>query len=129
MEVKQPKVFRVKRDLMAKIFRVKRDLMCTCIKVKQTAAGVASFDFAELCGTPSGAADFLAIARAFHTVILHKIPGASTPIPTCIYVFLMCAYGDPQVTRCDYLYICVPDGVFVMFLIRCSWCVSYGDPP
>ena len=75
MEVKQPKVFRVKRDLMAKIFRVKRDLMCTCIKVKQTAAGVASFDFAELCGTPSGAADFLAIARAFHTVILHKIPG------------------------------------------------------
>jgi len=44
------------------------------IRVKQTAAGVASFDFAELCSTASGAADFLAIARAFHTVIIHKIP-------------------------------------------------------
>lgn len=34
------------------------------IKVKQTAAGVASFDFDELCGTPSGAADYLALARS-----------------------------------------------------------------
>ena len=42
--------------------------------MKQTAAGVASFEFAELCSTAAGAADFLAIARAFHTVIIHHIP-------------------------------------------------------
>jgi len=44
------------------------------IKVKQTASGVASFEFSELCSEATGAADFLAVARAFHTVILHKIP-------------------------------------------------------
>ena len=44
------------------------------MQVKQTAAGVASFEFAELCSTAAGAADFLAIARAFHTVIIHHIP-------------------------------------------------------
>jgi hypothetical protein len=44
------------------------------IKVKATHAGVASFDFAELCDRPNSAADFIALARAFHTVILHNIP-------------------------------------------------------
>jgi len=44
------------------------------IKVRRTAAGVASFDFEELCTAATGAADFLAVARSFHTVVLHDIP-------------------------------------------------------
>ena len=68
------------------------------IKVRRSAAGVASFDFSELwlvpmmaqspnpqhnlrltmfdgrSSLPTGAADFLAIARSFHTIIIHDIP-------------------------------------------------------
>lgn len=39
-----------------------------------TAKGVARFTFRELCGRPLGAADYLAIAARFHTVILSEIP-------------------------------------------------------
>ena len=39
-----------------------------------TAKGVARFTFEELCARPLGAADYLAIARRFHTVILAGIP-------------------------------------------------------
>ena len=42
--------------------------------MQSTHGGVASFDFDELCARPNSAADFIAIARAFHTVILHNIP-------------------------------------------------------
>ena len=38
------------------------------------AHGVGWFSFAELCGEPRGASDYLAIAAAFHTVILAGIP-------------------------------------------------------
>ena len=37
--------------------------------------GVAVFSFRRLCGEARGAADYLAIARHFHTVILVGIPG------------------------------------------------------
>jgi cell division protein ZapE len=44
------------------------------VEVPQTAGGVARFGFAELCARPLGAADYLALAQEFHTVILDGIP-------------------------------------------------------
>ena len=35
---------------------------------------VARFSFTELCGRPLGAADYLGIAAAFHTVFITDIP-------------------------------------------------------
>lgn len=42
--------------------------------VPQAAMGVARFTFAELCEQPLGSLDYLALARAFHTIILAGIP-------------------------------------------------------
>jgi cell division protein ZapE len=42
--------------------------------VSQAAEGVARFAFADLCLAPLAAADYLAIARAFHTVLIDRIP-------------------------------------------------------
>lgn len=44
------------------------------LQVPQAAMGVARFAFADLCERPLGAADFLKVARNFHTVILERIP-------------------------------------------------------
>jgi cell division protein ZapE len=44
------------------------------IVVPQAAANVARFSFADLCEKPLGATDFLAVARAFHTIVLDEIP-------------------------------------------------------
>lgn len=44
---------------------------------ERTHNGVARFGFAELCARPLGAADYLAIAEAFHTVVLDDIPALS----------------------------------------------------
>jgi len=44
------------------------------IPVPQAAKGVARFSFADLCEQPLGAADFLKVARNFHTVFLEHIP-------------------------------------------------------
>jgi cell division protein ZapE len=44
------------------------------VRVPKTAMGVARFNFADLCGQPLAAADFLKIAREFHTIILDHIP-------------------------------------------------------
>jgi cell division protein ZapE len=44
------------------------------LHVPKSLKGVAVFSFKRLCGQPRGAADFLAIARRFHTVIIVGIP-------------------------------------------------------
>jgi len=43
-------------------------------RLPQTAQSVAFVSFAELCDRPLGAADYLAIAQAFHTVIIADVP-------------------------------------------------------
>ncbi len=42
--------------------------------VPKAARGVAWFDFAELCEQPLGAADYLALADRYHSVILESVP-------------------------------------------------------
>jgi len=44
------------------------------LHVPKSLKGVAVFSFKRLCGSPRGAADYLAIARRYHTVILVGIP-------------------------------------------------------
>ena len=44
------------------------------IVVPQAAANVARFSFADLCEQPMGAADYLALAQRFHTLIIDAIP-------------------------------------------------------
>ncbi len=44
------------------------------IPVPAAARGVARFAFDALCGQPLGAADYLAIAREYHTVVLAGVP-------------------------------------------------------
>ncbi len=45
--------------------------------VPKSARGVAVFSFKRLCANPLGSADYLAIARAYHTVIMVAIPRLS----------------------------------------------------
>ncbi|MGQ0659348.1 cell division protein ZapE [Sphingosinicella sp.] len=47
---------------------------CRTLHVPKSLKGVAVFSFRRLCGEPRGAADYLAIARHFHTVIIVGIP-------------------------------------------------------
>ena len=47
------------------------------IPVPQAARGVARFDFRDLCAQPLAAADFLAVAQEFHTLLLDHIPELS----------------------------------------------------
>jgi cell division protein ZapE len=44
------------------------------LPVPQAARGVARFDFRDLCARPLAAADFLAVAQRFHTLLLDHIP-------------------------------------------------------
>jgi cell division protein ZapE len=44
------------------------------VHVPQAAMGVARFSFADLCGKPLGASDYLRIAHEFHTLIVYHIP-------------------------------------------------------
>ena len=45
--------------------------------VPLAAEGVARFDFAALCGQPLGAADYLALATHYHTLVLDGVPRLS----------------------------------------------------
>tara|TARA_B100000678_G_scaffold291112_1_gene306312 strand:- start:26200 stop:27348 length:1149 start_codon:yes stop_codon:yes gene_type:complete len=44
------------------------------LKIPQAAAGVARMTFDELCNRPLGAADYLALARQFDTVLIENVP-------------------------------------------------------
>jgi cell division protein ZapE len=44
------------------------------IRVPRAALGVARFSFHELCEQPLAAADYLRIAREYHTIILDRVP-------------------------------------------------------
>lgn len=44
------------------------------LEVKREAAGVARFEFAELCDRPLGAADYLTLADTFHTLLIDHVP-------------------------------------------------------
>lgn len=44
------------------------------VEIPQAASGVARFRFADLCMKPLGAADYLALAQDFHTIVLDGIP-------------------------------------------------------
>ncbi len=44
------------------------------LDVVATARGVARFSFAQLCERPTGAEDYLSIARVYHTVFLEHVP-------------------------------------------------------
>lgn len=52
-------------------------VMGRTLRVPIAAKGVARFDFDALCGAALGAGDYLAVATAFHTVILDAIPRLS----------------------------------------------------
>jgi cell division protein ZapE len=44
------------------------------VAVPRAAMGAARFAFADLCGRPLGASDYLALARRFHTLVIDRIP-------------------------------------------------------
>jgi cell division protein ZapE len=47
------------------------------LRVPKAAKGVACFEFADLCERPLGAADYIAIATHFHTIIVDGVPRLS----------------------------------------------------
>ena len=47
------------------------------LRVPAAANAVARFPFADLCGRPLGAEDYLGIATAFHTVLVEDVPALS----------------------------------------------------
>jgi len=50
------------------------ELLGRKLHVPRQARGVARFGFADLCEAPLGPADFLSLARVFHTVMIDDIP-------------------------------------------------------
>ena len=54
--------------------------ICLPAQVPQAVGGVARFTFLDLCGLPLGAADYMALARHFHTVFITSIPAMSMQV-------------------------------------------------
>ena len=69
------------------------------LHVPKSLKGVAVFSFKRLCGEARGASDYLAIARAYHTVILVGIPqmGPDTRNETARFVTLIDALYENKV--------------------------------
>ena len=49
-------------------------VMGRIVEVPQACNGVARFSFGELCGRALGAADYVELAREFHTIVLDDVP-------------------------------------------------------
>ncbi len=47
---------------------------------RRVRGGAARFDFDELCDRPLGAADYLALSQAFHTVFIDGVPRMSLAV-------------------------------------------------
>ena len=69
------------------------------LHVPKSLKGVAVFSFKRLCGEPRGAADYLAIARRYHTVIIVGIPvmGPDMRNEAARFVILIDALYDHRV--------------------------------
>ena len=69
------------------------------LHVPKSLKGVAVFSFKKLCGEARGASDYLAVARAYHTVILVGIPrmGADTRNEAARFVTLIDALYEHKV--------------------------------
>jgi cell division protein ZapE len=52
-------------------------VMGRTVPVPMAANGVARFTFAQLCGTPLGAGDYLSLATHFHALVLDEVPRLS----------------------------------------------------
>ncbi len=66
------------------------------IPVIRAADGLVWFDFMALCGPPRGQADYLELARCFHTVIISDIPrlGPSLDDATRRFLYLLDEFYD-----------------------------------
>jgi len=49
--------------------------------------GIAWFDFAELCDQPRGTADYIELARRYHTVLISRVPKLRPAIPESLRRF------------------------------------------
>ena len=69
------------------------------VHVPEACANVARFSFADVCGTALGPADFLALARRFHTVVLDAIPviGAGQRDEAKRFIMLIDTFYDRHV--------------------------------
>ncbi|MBL0404762.1 AFG1 family ATPase [Microvirga aerilata] len=69
------------------------------VEVPQAAGGVARFSFEDLCSKPLGAADYLAVAEHFHTVILENIPAMTVELRNEAkrFIMLIDAFYDAHV--------------------------------
>ncbi len=74
-------------------------LLGRILRVPQAIDGVARFSFADLCRRPLGAADFLAIAERFHTLVVDRIPrlGAGERDEARRFIILVDALYDMKV--------------------------------
>lgn len=50
------------------------------MEVPESCSGVARFTFEYLCGRPVGAADYIAVAKNYHTIFISDIPAMSMEI-------------------------------------------------
>ena len=72
----EARIERLWRELTRGIEERSRSLQVSgrVIEAERTAGGIARFSFAELCQRPLGPRDHIAIAEAFHTVIVTGVP-------------------------------------------------------
>jgi predicted ATPase len=69
------------------------------VRAKAVADGVAWFDFAEVCEGPRSSADYIELARDFHTVLLSDVPrlDANREDPALRFVQLIDEFYDRHV--------------------------------